>query len=100
MATVGKQRMTAWPLSVALFLLPLASYAEQRLDLEGASIIGSKELPKVLHIVPWKKVGMSKLSVPPQMNLATQAIKPVDRNVFLREINYHQTLLQHAEGSR
>lgn len=100
MAIIRKQQLTAWLLFCALFLLPLASYAEQRLDLEGASIIGSKELPKVLHIVPWKKVGMSKLSVPPQMNLVTNAIKSVDRNVFLREINYHQVLLQHAEGLR
>ena len=30
-------------------------WAADRADLEGTSIIGSRELPKVTYIVPWKK---------------------------------------------
>jgi hypothetical protein len=32
-----------------------AAFAEDRTDLEGSKIIGNRELPKVLYIVPWKK---------------------------------------------
>ncbi|MFQ5469696.1 MAG: hypothetical protein ACE5EH_05240 [Gammaproteobacteria bacterium] len=31
-----------------------AATAEERLDLEGAKIYGSRELPKVLYVMPWQ----------------------------------------------
>ena len=38
----------------ALWMLgTVAAQAEDRADLEGTRIIGSRELPKVLVIVPW-----------------------------------------------
>lgn len=66
--------------------------AEERLDVEGTSIIGSNELPQVLIIVPWKKPGMDRLNVPPKMSLVKETLEPIDRNVFHRDINYYQVM--------
>jgi len=37
-----------------LVLAAAAAQAEDRADLETTQVIGSRELPKVLYIVPWK----------------------------------------------
>ena len=39
---------------VLLSAFSFASSAQDRIELEGMSIIGNKELPKMLYIVPWK----------------------------------------------
>jgi len=65
--------------------------AEQRLDLEGASVVGSREAPNVLHIVPWQKSAMGELLAPPDMDL-DDALAPLDREVFLRRIERFRAL--------
>ncbi|MCF6282157.1 MAG: hypothetical protein L3J28_08085 [Candidatus Polarisedimenticolaceae bacterium] len=86
----GIQQRDLMALIALLFSASLV--AEERLDVEGTSIIGSNELPQVLIIVPWKKPGMERLNVPPKMSLVNKTLEPIDRNVFHRDINYHQAL--------
>jgi hypothetical protein len=56
--------------------------------LSGISILGNQEAPKSLVIVPWKSseigagIGLSK-------STDDQPI-PVDRDVFARQLTYHQ----------
>lgn len=49
---------------ITLFLLvlltPLASLAEDEIQLETTVIRGNKELPKILYIVPWKDMKKSR----------------------------------------
>ena len=65
--------------------------AEDRLDLEGTSIIGNRELPKVLYIAPWKPPRLSEMD-PPRSNLLKEEIAPLDRDVYLRELRYYNSL--------
>ena len=65
---------------------------EQRLELEGTSIIGNKELPKILYIVPWKKAEKLDISVPQTDSILDQQLKPIDRETFRRQVKYHQLL--------
>lgn len=66
-----------------------AVLAADRADLEGTRIIGSRELPKVLVIVPWKPPLPGDLAGRPVVSLLDEALAPVDRDVFRREVDYH-----------
>ncbi len=63
-----------------------------RLELEGSSITGNRELPKVLYIVPWKKADLGDLIGRPANSLIDEVLAPVDRDVFKRQIEYFSTL--------
>ena len=69
--------------------------AEERLEMEGTAIIGNQELPKVLYIVPWKPSELPDLSEPPLQSLIDDALAPVDREEFRREVLYHDALATH-----
>lgn len=76
--------------------------AADRADLEGTAIIGSRELPKVTYIVPWKKPLPGDLVGRPVASLLDEVLAPVDRDVFRRQVEYHG-LIQGAnarEGAR
>ncbi len=64
--------------------------AEDRITLKGASIIGNKELPKMLYIVPWKSAELPDMNAPPIESLIDEALSTVDRDSFKRKIRYYQ----------
>lgn len=66
--------------------------AVDRADLEGTQIIGNRELPKVTYIVPWKKPQPGDLVGRPVQSLLDEALAPVDRDVFRRQVDYHGQL--------
>ena len=69
--------------------MPAASEpVPDRADLEGSKIIGNRELPKVLYIVPWKKPGPGDLTGKPMTSVMDEALSPLDRDVFRRQVNY------------
>jgi hypothetical protein len=78
---------------ITLVLLCLSctagAHAADRADLEGTSIIGSRELPKVTYIVPWKKPLPGDLVGRPVASLLDEVLAPVDRDVFRRQVEYH-----------
>ena len=56
--------------------------------LDGMSILGNQETPKALVIVPWKSSELgASLGVAP---LLDDSRTPVDREVFLRALNYYE----------
>jgi hypothetical protein len=62
--------------------------AQDRADIERTQIIGNRELPKVLYIVPWKKPLQGELSGRPLGSVLDEALAPVDRDVFRRQVRY------------
>jgi len=69
---------------------------EDRLDMEGMSVIGNQELPKVLYIVPWKASTLPDLAEPPLESLINEALAPIEREVFRREVLYHDTMVSRS----
>ena len=69
-------------------LAPLGAFAQDRADIDRTQIIGNRELPKVLIIVPWKKPSPGDLSGRPLVSVLDEALAPVDRDVFRRELRY------------
>ena len=83
----------------ACFALGASAWAADRADLEGTSIIGSRELPKVTYIVPWKKPLPGDLVGRPVASLLDEALAPVDRDVFRRQVEFHGLIQNtHADG--
>lgn len=75
---------------LALFCVPGA--AREELELEGTTITGNSELPKALHIVPWKATLPDELVGRPMHSLVDEVLAPVDRDVFMRELDYYEVV--------
>ena len=86
--------MSAWRKILLLVLLGYAQglLAEEQIDLEGTSIRGNRALPKVLYIVPWKSPGSKDLVGKPVNSLLDEALEPVQREVFRRQVDYFELL--------
>ena len=70
------------------------SYAEKKKKIEvkalsGISIIGNKDAPKSLYIVPWRS---SEIGIETDLNssLLNEGMHPVDKDVFIRELNFYE----------
>jgi len=85
--------------ALGISMLAFAGSAEeaqppQTKQLSGMSVLGNSEAPKSLVIVPWKSseigdgIGVA--------NMLDNRARPVDRDVFMRELDYYE-LRTHAE---
>ena len=72
----------------ATVMLGSSALAQDKADIDRTQIIGNRELPKVLYIVPWKKPLPGDLSGRPLVSVLDEAMAPVDRDVFRRQVNY------------
>lgn len=68
------------------------AWAADRADLEGTQILGNRELPKVLYIVPWKQPLPTELVGRPASSVLDEVLAPVDREVFERQVHYHSLM--------
>jgi hypothetical protein len=63
-----------------------------RLELNTATVTGDREQPKVMYIVPWKSSDIGDLSGKPMNSLLDEALAPVDRDEFKREVVYFEVV--------
>lgn len=58
-------------------------------EVSGMSIVGNNETPKSLVIIPWKssEIGQENNL---KSNLLNDSLTPVDRDVFLRELEFYK----------
>ena len=77
-------------LGVAIMLLLAvgSAWSQDKAEIDRTQIIGNRELPKVLYIVPWKKPLPGDLAGRPTVSVLDEALAPVDRDVFRRQIQY------------
>jgi hypothetical protein len=65
-----------------------ATESQDAKELSGMSIVGNDEAPKSLYIVPWKS---SELGIETSLNMMlNEGEVPVDRDVFLRQLNFYE----------
>ncbi len=83
-----------------LMLSTVAVAEEKKVDTEvkelsGISIIGNKEAPKSLYIVPWQN---SEVGVATSLSsgLLDDSMRPVNKEVFLRELDFYE--LSHGDN--
>jgi hypothetical protein len=82
--------------ATALCLVSAAS-AQDQAEIDRTKIIGNKELPKVIYIVPWKKPLPGDAAARPALSVLDEALAPVDRDVFRRQIRYHAQMSNPSE---
>lgn len=61
---------------------------DQPREMSGMSILGNEEAPKALVIVPWKSSELGD-DIAIAADLGDEA-KPVDKEVFVRELRFYQ----------
>jgi hypothetical protein len=95
--------MTRWTPSprrllalAALTALAGPLQAQDRADLERTRIVGSRELPKVTYIVPWKKPQATPSDGRPARSVLDDALTPLDPDVHQRLVRYHGALPRSA----
>lgn len=71
---------------------PRGARKTEKLELGTTTITGNRELPKVMYIVPWKHPEAGDLRGKPMQSLLDEALAPVDRETFNREITYFRAL--------
>lgn len=75
-------------------LIPVAVSAKEDADKDGAkmisgmSVVGNKDAPKSLYIVPWKS---SEIGVKTDLksSLLNEDMVPVDKPEFMRELDFY-----------
>lgn len=75
--------------ATTLCLVSLQAFSEEQKVMEGISIIGSKESPKALFIVPWKDAVSPLAPERPLNSLLNDKPLPVDPDVFRRYLRYY-----------
>lgn len=80
--------------NILLFVLLLCGNAilaeEPAQELDGISVIGNRELPKALVIVPWKAPEPGDLDGSPLQSLIDEVLGPLDKDVHKRKVSYYQ----------
>lgn len=80
------KRTAAIAAACAVVVAP--ALAQDRADIDRTQIIGNRELPKVLYIVPWKRPLPGDLSGRPLASVLDEALAPIDRDVHRRQLQY------------
>ena len=80
---------------ISLFLSCYSVLAEDEVpgvtqELEGIDVIGNRELPKALVIVPWKAPEPGELDGSPLQSLIDEILGPVDKDVHKRKVSYYE----------
>ncbi len=74
-----------------------ASGVMDEMELGRTQITGNQELPKVMYIVPWKKSEPGDLMGKPVNTLLDEVLAPLDREEFIRQVDYYDDLYGEVE---
>jgi hypothetical protein len=69
--------------------LQAADKKEKVVEIGGMSIIGNRELPKTLYIVPWKDSDIDS-ETDLSRDLLNERLKVVDQEEFGRQLKYYE----------
>lgn len=82
-------RMICCLMFVVFVITATHAYAQDRVDLEGTTIIGNRELPKILYVVPWKLVDQGHIISHPITRQISEDIAPINRDQFHNFLELH-----------
>lgn len=84
--------LTGFTITIVMLTASLSALTEEQMELDGMAVIGNRELPKALFIVPWKDPGADLTPERPVNSLIDEALQPVDPDVFRRKLDYFDTV--------
>lgn len=85
-------RFVLFTVMVLVSLMSAQTFAADRIELDSTAIQGSRELPKVLYIVPWKSSRLGSLSSAAGSSSFDTSWEALDRDVFRRQVEYYGML--------
>lgn len=77
---------------VMLLVAAGSAGAQERVDIEAATIVGDRELPKILYIVPWRSPFDSDVGDISPVSLVAARMAPLDRDEFRRMLDYEDKM--------
>lgn len=83
-----KRHLHRWLAATCIATVAAGAFAQDRADIDRTQIIGNRELPKVLYIVPWKKPLPGEHAGRPVAGVLDEVLAPIDRDVFRRQLQY------------
>ena len=96
---VRRRYLKPWIIGLVSVVLTLNATAQEG----GTTIIGTKEAPNVLNVVPWQERELSANPWDATPNLESQlldeSLKTIDQDELKREMDYYNRL-QHAPDKR
>jgi hypothetical protein len=95
-------RWAWWLLALAVaapLAVPLVARAQDRAELDRTQVIGNRELPKVLYIVPWKKPLHGNMGGRAVTGVVDEALAPIDRDVLRRQVSYDAQIRASVAGA-
>ena len=87
--------MTVKRLLLLLSALALASFSAfaQQADITlHSTVTGTREQPKVMYILPWQQPPALHIEQAFNSRLESDLFEPLDRDEFIRELNYQATI--------
>lgn len=75
-----------------LLLCSSTSLAEIRLDLDATSIVGNRELPRIVYLMAWREAPKGDILEQSLENNHDHNMVGLERDVFKRQISYHELL--------
>ena len=78
--------------AVLMAAVTAGASAQEELQLDGMAVVGNRELPKALFIVPWKTPEAAMAPDRPVNTLINDVLQPVDPDVFRRKLEYFETV--------
>lgn len=81
-----------WLVFCGLAVCSQMARSEDQINLEGARLFGNRDLPNITYVIPWKEEKIDAVDIKPISNLFDEALKPLDRDVFMREVEYYDLL--------
>ncbi|WP_339798835.1 hypothetical protein [uncultured Marinobacter sp.] len=85
-------------LTVPLTLVHAQDQAGAVVTIDGGRIQGEQELPTVLYLVPWQPVETTGPQPMEEQLLTDGVIEPLERETFLRRLDYHRSFQNAAPG--
>ncbi|MED5239285.1 MAG: hypothetical protein VX379_06895 [Pseudomonadota bacterium] len=83
--------------SLVLAFTAAAHGADGNEETGVTNVIGTQEAPTVLNVVPWKDREVKLEKKDPTSSLLNRVLEPLDQEVLMREIEYHQLLTSSPE---
>jgi hypothetical protein len=66
--------------------------SDDQRQLHGMDVIGNRELPKALYVVPWQSAELGESTPSPFSGVFGEGLNPLDPEVFQRELDYYQAM--------
>lgn len=85
--------------ALVMTMSPVVLGQEARVVLRS-TVVGNQEQPKVLYIVPWQQAEKPEIIYQPLQSVVDGVFRQIDRDEFLRELDYQQKISQSLQAQQ